>query len=255
MTGGIIAGLTAGVEVQATSASRRVGEELAVVLDGAPTGDGAFGRIQLEVEASRAQFTGTVLKNVATSGFDMRFEVGEAETLVSARWRPGRRERLLNRALKARQRLLLAQALVHYPALWQAGIAGAVPIAGCVLMVKGRGVLVSGPSGVGKSTLLAHELAAGATAISDNLVALDPPNRMAHGLVEPLRADFSQLPPGIATPLPRRRTTRGRGEGHLNRRADSVSVDAVVLLRRAGAVPGLTRLGPGAAARELAAAT
>ncbi|MFL6114931.1 MAG: hypothetical protein ACJ786_26820 [Catenulispora sp.] len=282
MTGGIIAGLTAGVEVRAASALDWVGKELAVVLDGAPTGDAAFGRMRLEVEASRSEFTGTVLKNAATSGFDLRFEVGDAETRVTARWRPGRREQLLSRALPARQRLLLAQALVHYPALWQAGTAGAVPVAGCVLLVRGRGVLVSGPSGVGKSTLVAQELAAGATAISDNLVvvaprsanATDPPPTLgdavevsawpsmsaapaliAHGLVEPLRADFSLLPPGIATPLPRRRTTRGRGEGHLIRRADAVSVDAVVLLRRTGAAPGLTRLGPDAAARALAVAT
>ncbi|NUR57867.1 MAG: hypothetical protein HOV87_04070 [Catenulispora sp.] len=268
-----MAGLTAGVEVQAASALGWVGRELGVVLGGAPTGVGAFGRMRLEVEAtdfssdsgsgshsgstsgSGSRIGGIALMNAATSGFDLSFDVNASETQVVARWRPGRREQALSRVLRARQRLLLAQALVHYPVLWQAGTGGAVPIAGCVLMVQGRGVLISGPSGVGKSTLVAQELAAGATAVSDNLVVLNALNRIAHGVVEPLRADFSLLPPGVATPLPRRRTTHGRGEGHLNRRADSVSVDAVVLLRRNGAAPGLTRLSPGAAARSLAAAT
>ncbi len=55
--------------------------------------------------------------------------------------------------------------------------------------------------------------------------------------------------------MPGRKTTHGRGEGHLTSREDSIGIDAVVLLRRTGATPGVTKVDPRDAARELAAAT
>jgi hypothetical protein len=267
-----VSGLTGGVEFHTASAIEWAGKELQTVLSGAPQEALTFGRVRLGIEASGSAF-GTegmvrfsrdvygdgkgvaVVRNTATSGFDLRIEVADTETRIAARWRPGRQEQVLSKVLKARQRLLLAQALVHYPALWQGSLHdSAIPIAGCVLAIEGKGVLLTGPSGVGKSTLVGQELAAGAIAISDNLVVVDR-DGVAHGVVEPIRADFSLLPPGIATPIPGRKTTHGRGEGHLAHREDSVRIDAVVLLRRTGAAPGVTKADPQDAARELAAAT
>ena len=271
MAEGTVSGLTGGVEFHAGSALDWVGKELHTILSGAPQEAHAFGRVRLDVQSYGSVFaiysptrfsrdvvgdgTSTIVHNAATSGFDMRYTFADDETRIEVRWRPGRQEQLLSRVMKARQRLLLAQALVHYPALWQASLAGsAVPLAGCVLNIDGKGVLLTGPSGVGKSTLVAQELAAGATAVSDNLAVIGP-DRVAHGVVEPIRADFSLLPPGIATPIPGRKTTHGRGEGHLTHREDAVRVDAVVLLRRTGATPGVGKADPRAAARELSAAT
>jgi len=277
MAGGTVSGLTAGVEYHATTDVGWVGRELTTILSGAPHEALSFGRVRLGVEASGSAFAtdgltrfsrdvhgdgsgAAVVQNAATSGFDLRLEITDRAAHVTARWRPGRREQVLARVLRARQRLLLAQALVHYPVLWQAGVGGGVPLAACVLAVNGKGVLLTGPSGVGKSTLVAQEIAVGATAISDNLVVVcpvahKPTSYVAHGVVEPLRADFSQLPPDVATPIPGRRTTHGRDEGHLNRRADAVSVDLIVLLRRTGGPPGVSAVDPSAAARELAATT
>ena len=266
-----VSGLTGGVEFHASSEVEGVGRELAAVLQGAPQEASSFGRVRLAVEASTSGFTTTgmlrysrdtygdahgtaVVRNAATSGFDLSVIAAETETRIAARWRPGRQEQVLSKVMKARQRLLLAQALIHYPTLWQASQNGATPLAGCVLRVNGKGILITGPSGVGKSTLVGQELAVGAVAISDNLVVVGPDNR-AHGVVEPIRADFSLLPPGIATPMPGRKTTHGRGEGHLNSREDSIAIDAVVLLRRTGATPGAKRIEADGAARELAAAT
>jgi hypothetical protein len=249
-----------------------VGKELQTVLSGAPQEVLTFGRVRLGIEASTSAFATdgmtrfsrdvsgdgkrvAVVRNTATSGFDLRIEVADTETRIAARWRPGRQEQVLSRVMKARQRLLLAQALIHYPALWQSSMHDtAVPLAGCVLDIDGKGVLLTGPSGVGKSTLVGRELAAGAVAVSDNLAVVGA-DRLAHGVVEPIRADFSLLPPDIATPIPGRKTTHGRGEGHLAHREDSIRIDAVVLLRRTGSTPGVTKVDPDVAARELAAAT
>ena len=282
MTDGTVSGLTGGVEYQAVSTVGRVGKELRTVLSGAPQEPPTFGRVRLGVESSGSAFATdglarfsrdvfgdgegvAVVRNAGASGFDLRIEVADTGTRIAARWRPGRREQVLSRVMKARQRLLLAQALIHYPALWQAsqfvddhpgghGSFG-VPLAGCLLQIGGKGVLLTGPSGVGKSTLVGQEIAAGAIAVSDNLLVLDPARHIAHGVVEPVRADFSLLPPGVATPIPGRKTTHGRGEGHLNYREGWSAIDAVVLLRRTGATPGGTAAAPEAAARELAAAT
>jgi hypothetical protein len=272
MTDWTVSGLTGGVEFHTASAVEWAGKELQTVLSGAPQEALTFGRVRLGIESSGSAFATdgmlrfsrdvygdgkgvAVVRNTATSGFDVRVEVAESETRIAARWRPGRQEQVLSRVMKARQRLLLAQALVHYPALWQASLQdSAIPLAACVLTIEGKGVLLTGPSGVGKSTLVGQELAAGAVAVSDNLAVVGD-DRVAHGVVEPIRADFSLLPPGIATPIPGRKTTHGRGEGHLAHRADSVRIDAVVLLRRTGATPGATKADPRDAARELAAAT
>jgi hypothetical protein len=271
-----VSGLTAGVEFHASSQIDWVGKELEAVLAGAPQNAHSFGTVRLDVESATGGFStvgmtrfsrdvygdgkgNALVRNAAESGFDLQIRVTGIQTRISARWRPGKQEQVLSRVMKARQRLLLAQSLVHYPALWQASQSssndvGAVPVGACVLNVEGKGVLLTGPSGVGKSTLVGQELAAGAIAVTDNLAVVGT-NRLAHGVVEPIRADFALLPPGIATQMPGRKTTHGRGEGHLNDREDSIGVDAVVLLRRTGAEPGVARVDAELAARELAAAT
>src|SRR5882672_10409661 len=137
MTDWTVSGLTGGVEFHLASTVEWAGRELQTVLSGAPQEALTFGRVRLGIEASTSAFAtdgmlrfsrdvfgdgkGTaVVRNAATSGFDLRVEVADTETRIAARWRPARQEQILSKVMKARQRLLLAQALIHYPALWQA---------------------------------------------------------------------------------------------------------------------------------------
>ncbi len=175
-----------------------------------------------------------LLTDACGSGFDLLVYVSGsgagAEVGVTARYRPESRTRAANSVLRSRFWLLARQVLVHYPVLWRAGLRGGVPLHVSAFVPAGQdgGVLLIGPGGIGKSTLLQAEAAAGALVSSDNLCVWS--SGLAHGLVEPLRVEGGSG----------RRSTHGRREQQLAGRVDSVRPDRLVLLRRdrpAGARP------------------
>jgi hypothetical protein len=106
--------------------------------------------------------------------------------------------------------------------------------------------MIAGPSGVGKSTLLAAGLARGEIATADNICACDA--HTAYGLVEPLRVQDGSR--GPAAP-------HGRTEVPLTGRVPSLDPDRLVVLRRAaaGERSAVRPLSAEEAARELVAGT
>ena len=135
-----------------------------------------------------------LIVDACSSGFDLLVEP-RGETLdVAARYRPAPRTRAANTLIRTRFKLLAAQTLVHYPALWWASVRGRVPLHVSVTADAGSVTMIAGPGGVGKSTLLSIGLEHGATATADNICACD--GRSAHGLAEPLRLSVGT---GLAT--------------------------------------------------------
>jgi hypothetical protein len=186
---------------------------------------------------------GVSFRSAATSGIDLHVGVEGDHVRVDAGWAPPLRDALLNRALPSRARLLGLSVLLHYPALWRASWSNRVPIHAGALVVGGIGVLITGPSGVGKSTLAQRELELGSALVSDNLVVSD--GESAWGLVEPMRLASGAGP----------KTTNGRREVAGVTRVPRTRVDMVVVLRRTAGEPCLRPIPPNTAARELVAAT
>src|SRR5579875_1475604 len=122
-----------------------------------------------------------LLADACGSGFDIVASAGAEVLEITAWYRPLPRVRAANIALAARFRQLAAQTLVHYPALWRAALHVSVTAGAQGVM------MIAGPGGVGKSTLVAAALAAGDTVTADNVCACD--GRRAYGLAEPLRLD------------------------------------------------------------------
>jgi hypothetical protein len=190
-----------------------------------------------------------VLASVGGSGFSQHWSVTDTGLEVRSRWTPSRTEAAAAVLLPARFRALRAQVLVHYPALWWATHQGHAPLHVSVVEIDGVSVLLAGPGGVGKSTLVARELAAGANATCDNLAVCD--GVVAHGLSEPLRlpAEVSQAAGGI-------RTTHGRREQTWRGRLPALRPDLVVVVRRgSAAVPRVRTISRASAQRTLVAGT
>ena len=147
--------------------------------------------------------------------------------------------------LGTRFRLLAAQTLLHYPALWWASVRGRVPLHVSVTASAGGVTMIAGPGGVGKSTMLSAGLKRGEIATADNLCACDA--RIAYGVVEPLR---------VADGRGRAAATHGRSEYALPGRVPSLEPDRLVVLRRAaGPKASAGPLSSAEAARELIAGT
>jgi len=188
---------------------------------------------------------GALIEDACSSGFDVLAEPRGAVLHVTARYRPTPRTRAANMLLGTRFRLLAAQTLLHYPALWWASVRGRVPLHVSVTAGAGGVTMVAGPGGVGKSTMLSAGLKQGETATADNLCACDA--RRAYGVVEPLR---------VAGGHSRRGATHGRREHALPGRVPSLEPDRLVVLRRAaGPRASAGPLPPAEAARELIAGT
>ena len=185
--------------------------------------------------------------DACSAGFDLLVEPRGPTLHVMARYRPAHPTRAANTLLATRFRLLAAQTLLHYPALWWASLRGRVPLHVSVTSGAHGVTMLAGPSGVGKSTLLAHGLSQGEIATADNLCACD--TRSAYGLVEPLRVD-TRGRGGPAAP-------HGRREYPLPGRVPCLDPDRLVVLRRGPAESGstITPLSSGEAARELTAGT
>jgi hypothetical protein len=185
-----------------------------------------------------------VVRDVCTSGLDLRARIVDGIPVLTFRRRPRPTTRAAGTVLPARARLLTRCVLLQYPALWWAGTRERVPLHASLLRSGGRDLVVGGPSGVGKSTLISAEVAAGATSAGDNLCVTD--GRTTWGIVEPLRIED-----GNGRHMP-----HGRRECHLPGRVSVLVPDVVVLLRRSAvgrsvAVPLDSR----AAGRQLAAST
>lgn len=190
-----------------------------------------------------------VIGNVCSSGLDLRVTVGEPTVEVTARWRPSGKERALAAVARSRARLLLRAVLLQYPALWRSQQRGRAPLHASVCRLAapdGRVVMLAGPGGVGKSTLVHGELLNGAVPICDNVCVSD--GQDAWGLVEPLR-----LPAEVGAGTGRR-MPYGRREAAWLRRTDQMAPDLLVALVRGGQ-PGVTRCDPALAARQLTAGT
>ena len=255
-----------------TSAGERLGVECAIpwvgalirgASDGRLTGgDPDTARIRIRVESHRDAFhTGgweplargvagrdgsMVLRNLLSTGFDLRVDPSADGGTVAFtfRWRPARRERAMALALRSRFHLLARAALLRYPALWWAGTRGRAPLHAAVCMVgDGRVVLLTGPGGVDRSTLVNLELAGG-TATSCNVCVSD--GAITWGVVEPHRIEDGRG----------RRTPHGRAERPMRNRVPSLVPDRVVVLRRGDDETGSVRpCRPWVAERSLVAGT
>ena len=256
-----------------TSAGERLGIECAVpwvgelireASDGCFTGgDPDTARIRIRVEQHRDAFdTGgweplargvagrdgsMVLRNLLSTGFDLRVDPSADGGTVAFtfRWRPARRERAMALALRSRFNLLARSCLLRYPALWWAGTRGRAPLHAAVCTAgDGNVALLAGPGGVGKSTLVSMELAAGGSAICDNVCVSD--GATTWGVVEPLRIEGGGG----------RRMPHGRAERSMPNRVASLVPDRVVVLRRGSDETASVRpCDPDTAARSLITGT
>ena len=188
-----------------------------------------------------------LIEDACSSGFDLQVEPRGSMLHVAARYRPASRTRAANILLRPRFRLLAAQTLLHYPALWWASVRGRVPLHVSVTAGPGGVTMIAGPGGVGKSTLLSAGLKQGEIATADNLCACDAGR--AYGVVEPLRLAGGRGRGRAAA-------THGRSEFVLPGRVPSLEPDRLVVLRRAaGPRASAGPLSSAEAARELVAGT
>ena len=187
-----------------------------------------------------------VFSSVGGSGFEQTWTVADDSLEVRSSWSPGLREAAASR-LRTRFRALSGQVLVHYPVLWWAGVQGLAPLHASVVDIGGVGVLLAGPGGVGKSTLVAQELAAGHVATCDNLAVSD--GLMAFGVREPLR-----LPSEVAG-AGGERATHHRREQSWTGHVPGLRPDLVAVVRRGSDRPGVRVLARKEASRVLVAGT
>lgn len=170
-----------------------------------------------------------VMQDACSTGFDLMVEPSGSTLEVRARWCPSMRSRAAASLLRSRFHLLVRCALLQYPALWWAGVHGGVPLHVSAIRLgaplEDTVVLLAGPGGVGKSTLLETELAAGGRATCDNVCVLtsDPVDGVvASGLLEPLRLQ------GVGG----RRMAHGRSERAWSGRVSELTATRLVVVRR-----------------------
>lgn len=161
-----------------------------------------------------------VMEDACASGVDLRLTTSADSLLVEARPHPRPSQRGLALLAPARTQLLWRAAVFQYPVLWWAGVKGGVPVHVSALSVNGEGVVLAGPGGVGKSTLLADAMGAGAQAVSDNLCVCF--GSTLYGVLEPLRTAGGSG----------RRMPHGRRETGWTARLELVVAERILVLRR-----------------------
>jgi hypothetical protein len=264
---------TAGERTEVTCAHRWLGH----VLDEGTAGqrtppDGGRPDVRVTVEDTAAAFDITgwelltrdawqrpgqvMVRDACSSGLDLLVTAAGPTLDIVARWRPPVTVRAASAVLRARSRLLIRSVLLQYPALWWSQQRGRAPLHASVCTVGppagrpcGRTVLIAGPGGIGKSTLVNAELARGARAATDNLCVSD--GRTAWGLLEPRRVPAGQHGGGHG-----RRMPHGRREAPWPDRVDELLPDLVLVLRRGTSEAATTApCPPDEAARSLVAGT
>jgi len=193
-----------------------------------------------------------MVRDACSSGLDLLITTGEPRLDVVARWRPPLTGRAASAILRSRSRLLIRAVLLQYPALWWSQQRGRMPLHASVCTVgsdHGRTVLIAGPGGVGKSTLVNAELARGGVATSDNLCVSD--GRTAWGLLEPRRVPASE-----GGSKQGRRMPHDRREVPWTSRVDELVPDLLLVLRRGSAKTTTSApCDPDEAAKSLVAGT
>jgi hypothetical protein len=185
-----------------------------------------------------------VIEDACSSGFDVRLLGTRAVTEFTFRWRPRLSGRAASTLLRTRFILLARAVLLQYPALWRASLRGRAPLHASACTMGDQKVLLAGPGGVGKSTLIAQELAAGGSAISDNLCVSD--GITAWGVVEPIRIEG-----GTGRSMP-----HGRVEALLPGRLDSLTPNLIAVIRRGqDDLAGIESCGMDSVARSLVTGT
>ncbi|MEP7018168.1 MAG: hypothetical protein ABI899_09140 [Actinomycetota bacterium] len=185
-----------------------------------------------------------VIEDACASGLDLRFTIGADSLAVEARPRPRPSQRGLALLAPGRTQLLWRAAILQYPVLWWAGVKGGVPMHVSALSVDGEGVVLAGPGGVGKSTLLAQATSAGAQALSDNLCVCF--GSTLYGVLEPLRTAGGTG----------RRMPHGRRETAWAARLEHLDAGRILVLRRGSETEAnLVPIPSGQAARVIAAGT
>lgn len=225
--------------------------------------------VRIELEADRHVFshagmvpvtrgawtdgTGSVLfDSVGGSGHSQRWSIGANGPVVTrSRWHPSMAQAAAAELLRRRQHALEAEVLLHYPTLWSAARHGLAPLHVSVLRVDDVVVVLAGPGGLGKSTMVSVELAHGAVALCDNLAVTD--GVALHGLAEPLRVERG-------TPVPAQRRTgramHGRQSYDWGPRPAAMVPDVLVVVRRGHSdTPTLRQTTSDVAARSLTAGT
>lgn len=264
---------TAGERVELICAVPRIGRVLAEGAAGQLTAHGSPAPadpgqpdVRVRVERSSAAFDVTgwrvltrgawhrpgqvIIKDACSSGLDLLVTVGEPTLDIVARWRPPIAGRVAAVLLSARGRLLIRAVLLQYPALWRSQQRGRAPLhaSACGTGPAGQAMLLAGPGGVGKSTLVQGELTRGAVATCDNLCVSD--GLFAWGVLEPLR-----VPAGVGRDRRGRRMPHGRREAAWPDRADRLLPDKLIVLVRGSGTPAVAPCDPAEAARYLVAGT
>ena len=268
---------TAGERTEVTCAHRRLGQVLDEGMAGQLGAPGAARPdVRVRVEDTTAAFDATgwelltrgawrrpgqvMVRDACSSGLDLLVTAAGPTLDIVARWRPPVTGRAASAVLRARSRLLIRAVLLQYPALWWSQQRGRAPLHASVCTVRlpedrpcgrpgSRTVLIAGPGGIGKSTLVNAELASGASATSDNLCVSD--GRTTWGLLEPRR-----VPAGARGGGHGRRMPHGRREAPWPDRVDELLPDLVLVLRRGtGGVAAAAPCPAGEAARSLVAGT
>jgi len=169
-----------------------------------------------------------VVRDACSSGLDLLVATGGPGLEILARWRPPPAGRVAAAVLRSRSRLLIRAVLLQYPALWWGQQHGRAPLHVSVCSLgtdHGRSVLIAGPGGIGKSTIVNAELERGAVATSDNLCLSD--GHTAWGVLEPRR-----VPAGESGSSRGRRMPHDRREAPWQGRADELVPGLVLVLRR-----------------------
>lgn len=175
-----------------------------------------------------------VLRDACSSGLDILMStVSTAGPCleVRARLRPAPVGRVASAILRSRSRLLIRAVLLQYPALWWGQQRGRAPLHASVCSIgtnHGRSVLIAGPGGIGKSTIINAELQRGAVATSDNVCVSD--GHSAWGLLEPRR-----VPSGDDAGKRGRRMPHDRREAPWRGRVDDLAPGLLLVLRRGAA--------------------
>jgi hypothetical protein len=251
-------GVTLAVDAPRGPWRQRVGEACAGQVVAAAPGTSTDIFVRVEVGAgpfplndmdplTRGAWVGrdcVVMEDACASGLDLRLTTGADVLAVEVRPRPRLSQRGLAMLAPARTQLLWRAAMLQYPVMWWAGVKGGVPLHVSALSVDGQGVVLAGPGGVGKSTLLAEATNAGAQAVSDNLCICF--GSTLYGVLEPLRTAGGTG----------RRMPHGRRETGWTARLDHLVAERILVLRRGPeAEVDMVPMRGGEAARVIAAGT